>query len=43
MRYDNATAGPGAFSTAQVPFGSWPSTFGNATTGVWRYSLYLTY
>jgi hypothetical protein len=42
----NFTAGDGvpeAYSAYAVPFGNWPSTFGNAKMGVGAFSIYVTY
>lgn len=43
MRYDVGDPGPGVYSSAGVPFGTWPADFGNAVTSVAAYSLYATY
>jgi plastocyanin len=42
MRYDAGVAGAGAYSSGAVPFGTWPSTFGSAVLGSWRWSIYVT-
>jgi len=43
MRYNNGSAGQGAYSTNPVGFGTWPTTFpAVAITGV-VYSLYATF
>jgi hypothetical protein len=38
--YDNDSANVGAY--AARTFGSWPSTFGAAVVGGWRYSIYVS-
>jgi hypothetical protein len=42
MRYNSGAAGQGAYSTASVPFGTWPPTFPAATTSNFVYSLFAT-
>ncbi len=43
LHYDTSGSVPYAYSTASVPFGSWPTTFGQATTSTAAYSIYATY
>jgi Domain of unknown function (DUF1929)/Bacterial Ig domain/Kelch motif len=43
MYFNNGTTGEGAFSTANVNFGTWPSTFPAATISKAVFSLYATF
>ncbi|HET6317669.1 MAG TPA: choice-of-anchor R domain-containing protein, partial [Chloroflexota bacterium] len=43
MRRDDGVPGTGAYSAGAVPFGTWPSNFGTSVTGVWSWSIYLTF
>jgi Domain of unknown function (DUF1929)/Bacterial Ig domain/Kelch motif len=43
MYFNNGSIGQGAFSTANVNFGTWPSTFPAATTTNAVFSLYATF
>jgi hypothetical protein len=41
--YYNTDPSPvGAYSVQAQTFGTWPSSFGSAVTGGWRYSIYIT-
>jgi hypothetical protein len=42
LRYSAGSSGQGAYSGA-VSFGSWPQSFGPATLGSWKFSIYATY
>ena len=42
MRYNTGAAGQGAYSTATLPFGTWPATFPAATTTNFVFSLFAT-
>ncbi|MFD9124963.1 Ig-like domain-containing protein [Kitasatospora sp. NPDC059571] len=43
MNYTSGPAGSGAYSSAVVPFGTWPSSFGTAVKDSLIYSLYGSY
>ena len=43
MRHDTGAAGQGAYSTASVPFGTWPAAFPAATTTNFVFSLFATF
>ena len=43
MRHNTGAAGQGAYSTASVPFGTWPATFPAATTTNFVFSLFATF
>ena len=43
MRYNTGAAAQGAYSTAPVAFGTWPSTFPASTISNFVFSLFATY
>jgi len=43
LHYDTSGSVLYAYSTASVPFGSWPTTFGQATTSTDQYSINALY
>jgi hypothetical protein len=43
MRYNNGSAGQGAFSTSQVPFGTWSAIAPAATIDSLVFSLFATF
>ena len=43
MRYNTGAAGKGAYSSAPVPFGTWPATFPATTTSNFVFSLFASF
>lgn len=43
MHYSTGASGAGAYLSAAVPFGTWPSNFGSATRTALSYSLFGSY
>jgi hypothetical protein len=43
MFYNSAAGGRGAYSTASVPFGTWPSAFPASTLTNFKFSLFATF
>jgi hypothetical protein len=42
LYYNNDPSNVGGYSNGSVAFGTWPTSFGTAVLGGWRYSIYVT-